>query len=161
MEMISLATHGASHWPELNVDEPSLSAFKNMDFLTSDGLSLKSYDDLEKVPTPSRNDVYFGWIDGNRVVVKAHDLTGTTGQKVEEEVQRLHRLRHPNIAYQAVFIQQDSGSSKMFIQMPRHPKDLKQWLIKECDRTPQQFLGRRSCWGCCEEGSHTRVQANP
>lgn len=130
--MQSLANHGAGHWPELNLAVPSLSAFKNMDFLKFDGLSLKSYDDLEKVPTPSKNDVYYGVIDGNQVVIKSHDLTGTTVQKVEEEVQCLHRLRHPNIiSYQAVFIQRENGSSKMYIQMPRLPEDLKQWLNKE------------------------------
>eukprot|EP01043_Picozoa_sp_COSAG02_P044832 COSAG02_NODE_4041_length_5869_cov_2.628250_2_plen_785_part_00 len=139
-EMKNLAAHGAGHWPELNIVVPSLSSFKDMDFLNADGLSLRSYNDRERRDESGRNEVYFATIDGKPVVLKAHDLTGTTAQAVEAEVKVLHRLRHPNIIeYQAVFLQQEEGErqvTKMFIQMPRLPYDFKQWLVKRCRYEP-------------------------
>ena len=147
-ELKYLASHGAGHWPELNVDVPDLSKFKSMDFLNVDGLSLRAYNDLEKKEKTGRNEVHFGTIDGNPVVLKEHDVTETTVQKVEEEVVRLHRMRHPNIIeYQAVFLQREEHAMKLFIQMPRLPYDFKQWLLKKCKKDPPPADRRKILFG--------------
>ena len=139
-EMLRLAQQGSVHYPEVLVSVPSVASFKRCEFLRTDGLGLKSYDNVARMAAGGHSAVFSAKLDKQEVVLKQYDLTAGTINAVIREVTKLHEMRHPNIVeVQAVFEEKKKGSTLMYLQMPRYACDLKQW-IKGCPgmKPPQQ-----------------------
>ena len=131
VEMSRLAKHGSVHYPEVLVSVPSVASFKRCEFLRTDGLGMKSYENLQRMEAGGHSAIFSGTLDGRAVVLKEYDLTSGTINAVIQEVQKLHEMRHPNIVeVEAVFEERKKGSTKMYLQMPRYSCDFKCWLRK-------------------------------